>query len=67
MAKLFKNSFHKFINSTFLVLFYFQGIKSGGDHMTTMAIQQSYRELNRYLNWKTDEDGFYKGHQPHDA
>ncbi|MDY9923210.1 tyrosine-type recombinase/integrase [Methanobacterium sp.] len=38
----------------------FSRYRAGGDHLSTMAIQHSYRELNRYLNWKTYEDGFYK-------
>ncbi|MBI5458761.1 hypothetical protein [Methanobacterium sp.] len=38
----------------------FSRYRAGGDHLSTMAIQHSYRELNRYLNWETDEDGFYK-------
>ncbi|MEN6294439.1 MAG: hypothetical protein ABFD07_20790 [Methanobacterium sp.] len=28
--------------------------------MNTLAIQQSYREWNRYFNWKPDEDGFWR-------
>jgi hypothetical protein len=23
-------------------------------------IQQSYRDINRFLNWELDEDGFYR-------
>jgi integrase len=38
----------------------FSRYKSGGDHLTTMAIQHSYRDLNRYPNWMPDEDGFYR-------
>jgi len=38
----------------------FSRYQSGGDHMSTMAIQHSYRELNRFLGWVPDEGGFYK-------
>jgi len=38
----------------------FSRYKSGGDHMTTMAIQHSYRDLNKFLNWKPDADGYHK-------
>jgi len=38
----------------------FSRYKSGGDHMTPMAIQQSYRDINKFLNWEPDEDGFYR-------
>jgi integrase len=38
----------------------FSWYKSGGDHMTTMAIQHSYREINKFLNWEPNEDGFNK-------
>jgi len=38
----------------------FSRYQSGGDHMSTMAIQHSYRELNWFLGWVPDEGGFYK-------
>ncbi len=38
----------------------FSRYQSGGNHMSTMAIQHSYRELNRFLGWVPDEGGFYK-------
>ncbi|MDO5836095.1 MAG: hypothetical protein Q4P17_06265 [Methanobacterium sp.] len=28
--------------------------------MTTMAIQHSYREINKFLNWEPNKDGFNK-------
>ena len=38
----------------------FSRYQSGGNHMSTMAIQHSYRELNRFLGWVPDDGGFYK-------
>jgi len=35
----------------------FSRYQSGGDHMSTMAIQHSYR-LNCFLGWVPDEGGF---------
>ena len=34
--------------------------QSNGDHMSTRVIQHSYRELNNFIGWVTDEGGFYK-------
>lgn len=36
----------------------FSRYQSGGDHMNTMVIQHSYRELNRFLGWVPDDGGF---------
>lgn len=43
----------------------FSMYRSGGDHMTPMAIQQSYRDINKFLNWEPDKDGFLQSNQPH--
>ncbi len=38
----------------------FSSYKSGGKHMSTIALQEQYRRLNEYLGWKTGEKGEFR-------